>query len=271
MMATVDPRADSVPGRAYETLWILRGVMALQLFLLFLFPFSILFVAFDLLPSSWNWTASAVIFLQMALMVLSEARAGGGLSLILLSLFVGTAAMVVEALGVRTGFPFGSYDYTDVLGLKIGGVPLAMSAAWVVSMLASHRLGATLRLPAGRGILPLALAGAIFALCLDLVLEPAAAFERGYWTWREGAVPLRNYAAWFSLGLFFNVVIAITRRNVAPVPGLAVQASLVYGMQWFLFAITGIVAGRIFETVVSAAVIAGLLLLHRTGRKRHAR
>ncbi|MFU8849889.1 carotenoid biosynthesis protein [Micromonospora sp. SL1-18] len=36
----------------------------------------------------------------------------------------------VEALGVATGFPFGSYDYSGELGPKLAGVPLIIPLAW---------------------------------------------------------------------------------------------------------------------------------------------
>ncbi|WP_408630762.1 carotenoid biosynthesis protein [Micromonospora coxensis] len=36
----------------------------------------------------------------------------------------------IEALGVATGFPFGSYDYSGELGPKLAGVPLIIPLAW---------------------------------------------------------------------------------------------------------------------------------------------
>src|SRR4051812_31352267 len=36
----------------------------------------------------------------------------------------------VEAIGVATGFPFGTYDYSGELGPKILGVPLIIPLAW---------------------------------------------------------------------------------------------------------------------------------------------
>ncbi|PWU58349.1 carotenoid biosynthesis protein, partial [Micromonospora globispora] len=36
----------------------------------------------------------------------------------------------IEALGVATGFPFGSYDYSGQLGPKLAGVPLIIPLAW---------------------------------------------------------------------------------------------------------------------------------------------
>src|SRR3954465_11758851 len=36
----------------------------------------------------------------------------------------------VEAVGVATGFPFGTYDYSGELGPKLLGVPLIIPLAW---------------------------------------------------------------------------------------------------------------------------------------------
>ena len=40
---------------------------------------------------------------------------------------VGLAA---EAVGVRTGFPFGDYSYADTLGPTVLGVPVVVPLAW---------------------------------------------------------------------------------------------------------------------------------------------
>src|SRR5690349_9168331 len=38
--------------------------------------------------------------------------------------------LLVEALGVATGFPFGPYTYTGTLGPIIAGVPVVVPLAW---------------------------------------------------------------------------------------------------------------------------------------------
>ncbi len=39
----------------------------------------------------------------------------------------------------------------------------------------------------------------------DLFLEPSA-MEYNFWQWEAGYVPLRNYAGWLGLSLFFQLV-----------------------------------------------------------------
>ncbi|GAA5183894.1 hypothetical protein GCM10023322_24190 [Rugosimonospora acidiphila] len=42
----------------------------------------------------------------------------------------GAGGLAVEALGVRTGFPFGRYAYSGALGPRLFGVPLVIPLAW---------------------------------------------------------------------------------------------------------------------------------------------
>jgi len=41
-------------------------------------------------------------------------------------------ALVVEQIGSRSGWPFGSYEYSPTLGYQIYGVPLVVPFAWVM-------------------------------------------------------------------------------------------------------------------------------------------
>ena len=43
-----------------------------------------------------------------------------------------TYALFVEQIGVRTSWPFGSYEYSPDLGYQIYGVPLVVPFAWIM-------------------------------------------------------------------------------------------------------------------------------------------
>jgi len=112
----------------------------------------------------------------------------------------------IEWLGVRTGFPFGQYHYTDTFGPMLGPVPLAIPLAWhvvvtnalfVVRMVASSCSRLT----------ELGLVGLLCAL-YDFVLEPFATKVRHYWVWADGTVPPLNYAAWFVLSALMVALFA---------------------------------------------------------------
>ncbi|MGN9808717.1 carotenoid biosynthesis protein [Micromonospora sp. BQ11] len=141
----------------------------------------------------------------------------------------------IEALGVATGFPFGSYDYSGQLGPKLAGVPLIIPLAWTwmawPAWLAAVRLtGGADRatgaggLAAGRTLRRIALATLGLATW-DLFLDPQMVAE-GYWLWRDATpalpglpgIPVSNYLGW----LLFAVLMMSALR---PLAGTAVAVT----------------------------------------------
>ena len=114
----------------------------------------------------------------------------------------------VEAFGTATGALFGSYHYTDALGVSLLGVPLIIPMAW--SMMAYPCLLATQRLV--RSKTATALLGGYLFTTWDIFLDPQMVGE-GYWRWarrgRYRGIPLSNFVGWFLTGL---VVMAVLER-----------------------------------------------------------
>ncbi|MFC4019501.1 carotenoid biosynthesis protein [Micromonospora sp. GCM10011542] len=147
----------------------------------------------------------------------------------------------IEAIGVATGIPFGSYDYSGELGPKLAGVPLIIPLAWTwmawPAWLAAVRLtggtaataggtsphGSTAA-TAGRWARRVALA-ALGLATWDLFLDPQMVAE-GYWVWRDATpalpglpgIPVSNYLGW----LLFAVLLMSALR---PLAGPAVDRS----------------------------------------------
>ncbi|WP_407937862.1 carotenoid biosynthesis protein [Micromonospora viridifaciens] len=140
----------------------------------------------------------------------------------------------IEALGVATGFPFGTYDYSGELGPKLAGVPLIIPLAWTwmawPAWLTAVRLTEPTRGPAGARQPPgrvhrvgrIALA-AVGLAAWDLFLDPQMVAE-GYWVWRDATpalpglpgIPISNYLGW----LLFAVLLMTGLR---PLAGAAVE------------------------------------------------
>lgn len=101
-----------------------------------------------------------------------------------------------EVIGVRTGFPFGAYRYSDVLWPQVAGVPVVVALAWGGMGLAAYAVAAAV-VPAGGWARVCAGAGALTAW--DLFLDPQMV-RLGLWTWAEDGfyrhIPLTNYAGW---------------------------------------------------------------------------
>ncbi|MET8255366.1 carotenoid biosynthesis protein [Micromonospora sp. NPDC005197] len=127
----------------------------------------------------------------------------------------------IEAIGVATGVPFGSYDYSGELGPKLAGVPLIIPLAWTwmawPAWLAAVRLTGGSGTPLGRWVGRIALA-AVGLAAWDLFLDPQMVAE-GYWVWRDATpalpglagIPVSNYLGW----LLFAVLLMSALRPLA--------------------------------------------------------
>jgi bisanhydrobacterioruberin hydratase len=183
------------------------------------------------------------------------------LSLLALSAF----GYAIEAIGVVTGLPYGSFYYGDALGgrllglvpylLPISYAPLvigAVAASWNDSLV-NHRVFFIFR-------------AALLLVLMDGVLDPGAAFL-GFWIWPEGGayygVPLSNYAGWLLSGaLAAALLLAVGRWRTAPLPGLLDGAILALAF-W-----TGV---AVFSALIVPALLGAALfayLLHRRSRLR---
>ena len=122
--------------------------------------------------------------------------------------------LVLEALGTRTGLPFGDYDYGTALSPTLAGVPLAVVLAWWAMAVPAREVAARLS-PAGWRRVAL---GAVTLTAWDVFLDPQMVDE-GYWTWAGGGpwrdVPLSNYAGW----LLASAVVMMVLDRLLPRPG----------------------------------------------------
>jgi putative membrane protein len=148
----------------------------------------------------------------------AAATRGPRTALGLVAVFAG-GGLAVEALGVATGFPFGSYAYTPALGPRVLGVPLVVPLAW--AWMAWPAWVAAARLTRGSvqrvGLAAVALAG------WDLFLDPQMV-AAGYWRWSEvgdhlpgvPGVPVLNYLGWLGVALVLMVAFStLVERNPA--------------------------------------------------------
>jgi putative membrane protein len=119
-------------------------------------------------PADW-WTAPLFLALAALLVaVTSPARLRPWLGLALLLGFLS------ELIGVRTGWPFGVYEYTAALRPAVLGVPVVISMAWMVLVAFVHQ--ALLR--GGWRGWPAVAGGSAAMLAIDLVVDPVAAGMR---------------------------------------------------------------------------------------------
>src|SRR5271154_2747368 len=124
----------------------------------------------------------------------------------LTSLFFAISAIVsymMEETGVRTGFIYGAYHYGDLLGAKLGHVPVIIPLAWFMMIYPSWMVARTIVSGIDTRSLPGLTAQAVVAAWVmtgwDVVMDPGMAAS-GNWIWENGGayfgVPLRNYIGW---------------------------------------------------------------------------
>lgn len=114
-------------------------------------------------------------------------------------LLVTVAGFAVELAGVKTGKIFGAYQYGPALGVKFGNVPLMIGINWLIMVLCSMSLAD--HLPWGD--LGKSVAGSLAMTSLDFLIEQVAP-RYHFWYFDNLDVPLKNYVAWFAIGLLFH-------------------------------------------------------------------
>lgn len=113
---------------------------------------------------------------------------------------------VFESLSLRTGFPFGRYYFTDVMGPKLFGLPFLLVlaylgigyCAWVMALLIlGYRDKPLLR----TRVVALPILAAFLMLAWDLAMDPQWASVDKAWVWRDGGpffgVSVSNFIGWY--------------------------------------------------------------------------
>lgn len=161
-------------------------------------------------PLDAPWAASLFLLLAGLLVVVTSARR----DLIGLSL-AAALGFASEIHGVKYGVIFSPYVYTEILQPQFVGVPLVMFSAWLVLLAYVRQMLAPLRLA---GWLEILLAS-VWMTAIDLVIDPLAANQLGYWRWAQPGwyygIPLHNFVGWLLISL---LIFSIVRQGWAVNP-----------------------------------------------------
>lgn len=170
-------------------------------------------------PLDAPWAASLFLFLAGLLVVATIPV--NEITNLAIAAFIGFLA---EVIGVRWDFIFSEYAYTDVLIPQLLDVPLVMLSAWMVLVAYARQITITFDLPAWAE----AILAAGWMTAIDLVIDPLAANQLGYWRWaNSGAyhgIPLHNFIGWFAVSLIIFLVVRSRprRNNVSLLVGLSI-------------------------------------------------
>lgn len=117
-------------------------------------------------------------------------------------IFTFLAGYLIEVIGVNTTYPFGEYDYGEVLGFKIFNTPPMIGVNWLLLVYASASF---INRFLGDGPLLLkSFIGGMILLLLDFLIEPVA-IELGFWEWEAENIPLQNYISWFLIAFGMHI------------------------------------------------------------------
>jgi len=165
-----------------------------------------------------------------------------------------------EVIGSRTGFLFGAYSYTDMLGPQILDVPLQVPLGWLMMLPPSwavadaitDRIKPRWKFPAFVGL------SAFTMTAWDLFLDPMMV-TWGMWVWDNPGVyfgiPWLNYLGWFVISALITILIRPARVPLAPL-------LLIYTTMWLLeMAGLGIFWGMLGTTVVGSLFMGSLTIL----------
>lgn len=195
-------------------------------------------VAYPLVAAdTLRWLTIATVLLFAGACVLHAAATRGALWAASLVLLTGGISLAAEAVGVRTGVPFGSYEYASTLGPKVLDVPVIVPLAWVMMAYPCLLLGRRLsRAAARRGrratpsIVVTVFTSALTLASWDLFLDPQMV-AAGHWRWHDPTpalpavpgIPLTNYAGWIVVSLVLMLVLdlllPVGQREPEAVPG----------------------------------------------------
>lgn len=205
---------------------------------------------------------TTVVVVLLAVAALCATAAAVGWRRALAAVAAATAVGVaVEAVGTRTGLPFGEYHYTGELQPQVVGVPVVVALAWAGMGLPAWAVACRLVRPVAARVA----LGAVALTGWDLFLDPQMVAE-GYWAWPGGGayrgIPLSNFAGWLAVSAVlmavFSVIAPRADSTIAAATYLLMVVMEVLGfLLFFGDAVVALVGGVVCVPLGVAAVLAG--------------
>lgn len=199
------------------------------------------------LPSLFAGNTSAETLLLVLVSIASALYVLGWRHTLVFFAITAVISWVLEEVGVASGVLFGAYHYTDVLGFKLGLVPVMIPLAWFMMIFPSYVVAnlITRGEPTGSprnlgGLLWASLMSAAVMTAWDLLIDPILSGPAiAAWVWENGGpyfgIPLRNYLGWMVTTFTVYFVYRFFERGVAIRPAgrvtplIAAIPLIVYG------------------------------------------
>lgn len=107
---------------------------------------------------------------------------------------------LVELLGIKTGFPFGTYYYGEALGFKLYDVPVIIGVNWFLLVMGSGFLVRSLVAATWLRVL----LAPVFMVIVDFPIEHMASVL-DYWHWQGDVIPFTNFIGWFVVSVIMQI------------------------------------------------------------------
>ncbi|MEQ1921306.1 MAG: isopentenyl-diphosphate Delta-isomerase [Pyrinomonadaceae bacterium] len=190
---------------------------------------------------------------------------------------LGVLALLIETSAMITGFPYGHFGYSELLGYRLFGLtpwtvflawtPLVIAAYGIASRLVEKQPSAASRKLLG-GILRVVLVSLILVV-LDLVLDPGAV-KIGFWRYEGGGafygVPASNFVGWLfsaAIGAAVIEIFTFCRKPLLPSPAQLISSTFFIIFFWSAIAFfSGMWVPVMFGVIVLLMLAAFYLRYH---------
>ena len=213
------------------------------------------------LPPWSHWLSGLNVFLFAVPAFWATRRWLGWTDTVVLWAILGVYALLIETSAIFTGFPYGHFGYSELLGAKLFGVtPWTVFLAWTPLIIGAY---AVARIFFSNTILRIVLT-ALIATAFDLILDPGAV-RLGFWKYAGSGgfygVPLSNFAGWLVTGSIAAILIEVFLSRIKPLLPTPVQlASSAFLIVFFWTAIAAFGA-MLWPTVIGIVIVIVLVLI----------
>jgi putative membrane protein len=165
---------------------------------------------------AYGTTASVILLVSATSSVM--AKAWGWRRAVRAAIMVALLGWAIEFVGSKTGFPFGSYNYTAALQPQAFGVPLLIPLAWLMMMPPAWAVAQCIVYGKGeptihpyKRVLFLLMTALAFT-AWDLFLDPQMV-NWGFWVWHDPGtmnyfgIPFVNFIGWMLAAVLMTLAV----------------------------------------------------------------